>query len=63
MSTINKTYYAIRVGDPRRHQCYLRLGTDDITPELFGTRDDAERALRDINAPLHKIVRIRITTK
>lgn len=35
-------YYAIRVGDPRRHYPYLWCDEDGRTPRLFFTRKEAD---------------------
>lgn len=45
-------YYAIRIGDPRRHQPYLMLSDDrtfGMVPILFTTRKQAESQLPKSN--------------
>lgn len=37
-----ETYYAIRIGDPRRHKPYFWAGEDGNVPILFPTRSAAE---------------------
>ena len=61
MSTINETYYAVRVGDPRRHKCYLWCGADGNLPVLFIAKQDANEAAShfDHSTPA-KAVRVRI---
>lgn len=57
---MTETYYAIRIGDPRRHHPYLKLSADRRTPQLFATRVEAETALATEPEPLRKVVRVKI---
>lgn len=59
MKTVNETYYAIRIGLPRRDSPYLMLGDDRRTPRLFMNREDAEV---ELPSDAHcKVVRVKIT--
>lgn len=65
MSTIKETCYAVRLGDPRRHTTYLMIDQEKskrhqrMVPELFSSRDDAEKACP--KQPNTRVVRVRIT--
>jgi len=59
-STINETYYAIRIGDPCRHECYLAR-EDGMTPVLFNTREDAKKVCgNEFSDVSLKVVRVKI---
>ena len=61
MSTINETYYAVRLGDPRRHKCYLWLGPDGAVPVLYTKKEEAEDWAKEFDRSTPaKAVRVRI---
>lgn len=64
---MKETYYAIRIGDPRRNLCYLMVRETDpsqgLTPHLFATRKQAETAFRSLTSRTAKVVRVFVTTK
>lgn len=60
MSTINETYFGIRIGDPRRNKCYLWVGEDGFVPKLFPSREEAEEILGDGWDVSAKVVRVKI---
>jgi hypothetical protein len=59
---INEQYFAIRVGNPRKHRCYLWVGPDGNVPRLFINRDDAQEYVNtgwDREVPA-KVVRVKL---
>jgi hypothetical protein len=55
-----ETYYAIRIGDPRRHHCYLKVREGSMIPEFFLDRGDAEKELKRDPGPSRKVVRVKV---
>jgi hypothetical protein len=53
-----ETYYAVRIGDPRRHQPYFMLVDGKQVPALFATREEAEMCKP--KQPATKVVRVKI---
>ncbi len=57
-------YYAIRIGDPRRHNPYFMLGTGVMgrqVPELFATRKDANEILNGFDdKTCKKVIRVKL---
>lgn len=49
MSKFIEYYYAIRIGDPRRHTPYFKVRDNELTPQLFINRKEAERVLHPID--------------
>ena len=59
--SMTETYYAIRIGDPRRHHPYLWLGEDGQTPVLFPTQEKAFEAHDSFErGDCAKVVRVRV---
>lgn len=60
---IREKYYAIRIGDPRRHKPYLMLDPNRISvPLLFPEKEDADAFLKDYPGTCRKVLRVFITT-
>lgn len=61
---IKEKYYAVRIGNPRRHKPYLMViqNGSSIVPELFNSRESAEAAAlkRLSNRTDCKIVRVNV---
>lgn len=58
---MKEKYYAVRIGDPRRHSPYFMIRKDSsCTPVLFLTRREAQKNLPD--EPAVKVVRVWLTT-
>lgn len=56
-----ENYYAIRIGNPRRHIPYLWLGEDGSTPVLFATKEKATGELGGIDrASCARVVKVRV---
>lgn len=58
--TGKETYYAIRMGDPRRHVTYFKLRDGEWLPELFATKEAAEVARKAMNSTCTKVQRVKI---
>jgi len=41
---VKEKYYAVRIGNPRKHRTYLMLGDDMKTPQLFCSPGAAQDA-------------------
>lgn len=57
---MKESYYAIRIGNPKRHHPYLMLGPDKRTPALFASDWEAYAAIPK-DAEYHRIVSVKIT--
>jgi hypothetical protein len=44
---IKETYYAVRIGMPGKHACYLMLREGCSTPQLFHCEKDAREKAAD----------------
>lgn len=60
---INEKYFGIRVGNPRKHHCYLWCDQDRTVPRLFTDRAQAKIIAEsfDTETPA-KVVRVRVTS-
>jgi hypothetical protein len=56
-----ETYYAIRIGDPRRHVPCLMLSPGKLEPMLFAARAAADEFLMTNNAPNRKVVKVTVS--
>lgn len=65
---INETYYAVMIGDPRRHSPYLMIDPSvrdcahcgkRLVPGLYTNREDAEETMPAQTCT--RVVRVRIT--
>lgn len=59
---IKETYYAIRIGNPRKNITYLAINHDNINyvPDLFSTKIAAQQALLKIDCNCAKIIKVKI---
>lgn len=58
---ITETYYAIRIGDPKRHSPYLMLNKGQLEPKLFAARAVADEFLGANKDTSRKVVKVKVS--
>jgi hypothetical protein len=56
-----ETYYAIRIGVPKRHGPYLMLNPGQLEPKIFAARATADEFLAANKGASRKVVKVRVT--
>jgi hypothetical protein len=56
-------YWAIRIGNPRKHYTYLMLSEDGATPALFVSKKIALQSRPPQLDKDHAVVRVRLTVE